>query len=61
MLFDIGLVIACHFITQNLALLAKDKPGVYAVAVRIGAIITITVGVLAIGDLIFKKISGLAG
>ena len=61
MLFDIGLVIACHFITQNLALLAKDKPGVSAVAVRIGAIITIIVGVLAIVDLIFKKILGLAG
>ncbi len=61
MLFDIGLVIACHFITQNLVLLGKDKPGSYAVATRTGAAITIIVGVLAIGDLVFKKLTGAAG
>ena len=49
-------MIACHFITKNLALLAKDKPGAYARAARTGAIITIIVGTFAIGDMVLKKI-----
>jgi hypothetical protein len=61
MLFDIGLVVACHFITANLVLLSKGKPASESKPVRLGAIVTITVGVLAIGDLIFRKISGIAG
>ncbi len=61
MLFDIGPVIACHFITSNLALLSQHKPVAYAKASRIGAFLTTIVGVLAIGDLIFRKISDVAG
>lgn len=61
MLFDIGLLMASHFITANLVLITKDKPASESKLVRISAIVTILVGVLAIGDLFFKKISGVAG
>lgn len=61
MLFDIGLVISCHFITANLALLSRNKPASESKLVRMAAMVTIIVGVLAIGDLVFKKLSGAAG
>jgi hypothetical protein len=56
MLFDIGLVIACHFITTNIALLSNAEPKSSSKAVRVGAIVTILIGTLAIIDLVVKKI-----
>ena len=55
MLFDIGLVIACHFITTNIALLSTAEPKSSSKAVRVSAIVTILVGTLAIIDLVVKK------
>jgi hypothetical protein len=56
MLFDIGLVIACHFITTNITLLSTAEPKSSSKAVRVSAIVTILVGTLAIIDLVVKKI-----
>lgn len=51
-------MIACHFITVNLIFLSKGKPASESKLVRMAAMATIAVGVLAIGDLFFKKFLG---
>lgn len=58
MLFDIGLVIACHFITANLALLSRCQPPSESRVVRTSAAITVVVGCAAIVDLTIKLFSG---
>ena len=58
MLFDIGLVIACHFITANLALRSPQVPPSRSKAVRFGARMTILVGIIAIIDMTAKLFFG---
>jgi hypothetical protein len=60
LLFDIGLVIACHFITANLALLSGEQPPSKSRMVRYAALTTIAVGVLALVDLVARRILHLA-
>lgn len=60
MLFDIGLVIACHFITANLALLFPGRPPGKSRVVRIAAVITIVAGGLALVDLVARRLLHLA-
>ena len=59
-LFDIGIVIACHFITANLALLSREQPPSRSRAVRVGALMTIGVGLLALVDLVVRRLLHLA-
>ena len=56
MLFDIGIVIACHFITTNIVLLSKAEPKSSSKVVRFSAIITIMVGILAIADMVSRMV-----
>ncbi len=58
MLFDIGLVIACHFITANLALLSPQVPPSRSKVVRSAATVTVLVGIAAIIDMTARLFLG---
>jgi len=60
LLFDIGLVIACHFITANLALLSREQPPSRSRVVRVSAMMTIAVGAMALVDLVVRRLLHLA-
>lgn len=57
MLFDIGLVIACHFITVNIIYLTDRESKNKSKLARACALMTIVIGLCAIVDLVVKKIS----
>lgn len=57
MFLDAVLVVICHFITANVALLTKKEPKSDSKAVRICASITILVGAFAIIDMAIKGLT----
>jgi len=57
MFLDTALVIICHFITANVALLTKKEPKSDSKAVRICATVTILVGVFAVIDMAIRGLT----